>query len=376
MITFPTLFKRTSTNAKQQWTIIVEGATYFTEAGQVGGIINRTEPTKCIGKNIGKSNETTDEEQAYVEAKSKWDKKLRLDYTEDITAVDSAKTRNFMPMLAKKFQDRKDKVIYPCYTQRKSDGIRCILTAEGGFTRNGEKHATIPHIEKLFKPIFEEYPDAIFDGELYNHDLHDEFEELCSLIRKKKPTINDLFDAEEKIQYHIFDCPIIGDLIQEDPFIDRYNEMVRILISYKLANTKSIKIVYTYILNSEADVESYQHQFLDEGYEGIIIRINGPYENKRSSYLLKLKIFDDDEFEITDVVPGKGNRETWAAKVWCKTKNNEPFKAGIIGNKLFCQTLLANKNNVIGKEGTVRYFGFTNGNLPRHGKLKCIRDYE
>ena len=72
-----------------------------------------------MGMNIGKKNETSPEEQAISEATSKWEKKEKTGYTDNITAVDTC-TAYVEPMLAKKYGDVE--FSFPIYSQPKLDG--------------------------------------------------------------------------------------------------------------------------------------------------------------------------------------------------------------------------------------------------------------
>ena len=55
------------------------------------------------------------------------------------------------------------------------------------FTRNGKQIDSIPHILESLKDFFKKNPYAILDGELYNHDLRDNFNKITSLVRKQTP---------------------------------------------------------------------------------------------------------------------------------------------------------------------------------------------
>ena len=131
-----TIYKQTKTGATQEWTIEVVGNKYRTHSGQVGGAITTNEWTVVYGKNVGKANGTTNEEQALKEAEAKRTKKLESGYFENIKHI--GKKQYFEPMLAGKWEDRKDKIEYPIYSQPKLDGIRCIVTIDGMFSRNGK----------------------------------------------------------------------------------------------------------------------------------------------------------------------------------------------------------------------------------------------
>ena len=89
-------------------------------------------------------------------------------------------------MLAHKYNT--DKADYPAYMQPKLDGVRCLFTAKGAFSRTGKQFMNVYHIEQQLKTFFAANPNAVLDGELYNHELKDDFEKIISLVRKTKPT--------------------------------------------------------------------------------------------------------------------------------------------------------------------------------------------
>lgn len=376
MTTLPILYKRNTTGSIQQWQIFVENDTYYTEAGQVDGTITISSPTACKSKNSDKANATTGSTQALAEAQSKWKKQIKKGYTENINEVDAALTNFFHPMLAHKFVDHKHKIQYPVNCQTKFDGFRMILSAKGAFSREGNEMVTVPHLIELFKPIIKKYPGIIIDGEAYNHELHDDFQRLCSILKKTKPTIADLFESAENIKYYIYDCPQVDQLTMKDSFQDRNIRLKEVLTEFNLIRHPSIVFVKTDTINSEEEVQIKHDEYAAEGYEGIIIRVNGPYEQKRSKYLLKYKVFDDDEFEIIDIQEGRGNRAGIAARVCCITKDKKTFSAGIIGDVNYCKDLLKNRNTIISKKATVRYFGLSNDDIPRFPKMVIVRDYE
>ena len=84
------------------------------------------------------------------------------------------------PMLAHKFNP--DKAVFPALLQPKLDGVRCVFTKEGAFSRTGKEFKNVDHIIKTLKPLFKKYPYIRLDGELYNHKLKDDFETRVNLI--------------------------------------------------------------------------------------------------------------------------------------------------------------------------------------------------
>ena len=107
----PILFARTNTGAIQTWTIEIDGNKYRTQYGQIDGAIQITEWTLCEGKNSGKKNATSSDDQAVKEAKATWKKKKESGYFENIKDIDD--TSFTEPMLAKNYDDYKDDLKYP-----------------------------------------------------------------------------------------------------------------------------------------------------------------------------------------------------------------------------------------------------------------------
>lgn len=376
----PTLYKRTSTGAAQQWTMIVDGDKYWTEYGQVDGKIQSTKPTTASPKNVGRSNETTAEEQALSEAQSKWQKKVDKDYHEDIKDIDKFQ---FEPMLAKKVGKQGHKLEGDgVYVSPKLDGIRCYITKDGAFSRNHNQFVTTKFIEEDLKPFFEKYPNAILDGEVYNHEYKHDFNKITSLIRQEKNIDSETWEeVSEKLQYFIFDIPMIeGEDDLEISFVDRMYSPKLSVLKDCITSTHRLKIlnqkfISNFTLDSE-EVEEYKSARLAEGYEGIMIRDgNAPYEMKRSATLLKSKDFNDDEFEIADVSEGDGNRSGMMGRIHLVCEAGS-FEANCRGNREFFRELLNEKEKFIGKMATVRFANLTPGGKPRHGCVIAIRDYE
>lgn len=360
----PVLYKRNTNGSTQQWSIHIVNNQFYTREGLVNGAITESKPTICEVKNEGQSNERSPEKQAEFEAKAKWKKQRERGYVEDIAQIDTPDIEGFKPMLAHKLEDYEEGLVYPLYAQRKSDGIRCIISKDGAWTRNGKVVLTIPHIQNALKPVFEKYPETVLDGELYNHDLHADFNKIASLVKKTKPSIEDLFESEEKVQYHVYDAIRIGNLTENDNFIDRSK-----LIKQILNKVEHIHIVETYTVKNREQIDEMHSKFVEEGYEGLMLRCNAPYQQKRSKYLLKYKHFDSDEFTVLDIVEGRGNRANMAATVYFRTHEGKPFSAGIIGDESFCKDLLYKKEEYIGKLATVKFFKYTPDVVPRFPKV-------
>jgi DNA ligase-1 len=352
-----TIYKKTKTGATQEWTIEVSDNKYRTHSGQVGGQITTNAWTVVYGKNEGKANGTTDIEQALKEAIAKRTKKLESGYFESITNIDTK--QYFEPMLAAKWEDYKDKIQYPIYSQAKLDGIRCILTKDGMFSRNGKPIISAPHIFDSVKPLFETNPNLVFDGELYADKFANDFNKIVSLVKKTKPTADDLKESKELIEYHIYDLPS-----SDKNFIQRAYDLAILFETHKQLHSHC-RIVETYKVPSEDVVTELYEKYVEEGYEGQMLRLDGKYENKRSKNLLKHKSFVDEEYTILDICEGEGNRTGTAGYMVFETAEGKPFKSNVKGTWDETAEMLKNKKQLIGKQATIKYFNLTPDGIPR-----------
>lgn len=362
---FPILYKRIETGNIQQWQIIAHRNSFYTVEGVVNGKLTQSKPTFCDYTNQGKSNERTPDKQAEFMANAKWKKQIEKGYVENIHDIDASHVGYYKPMLAFKYEDYASDIVYPCFISYKIDGIRCVITRDGAQSRNGKTIVSIPHILESLKYVFEKYPDTILDGELYNHKLHDNFNEITSIVKKTKPSVEDLLLSRQLIQYHIFDAPRVGQgLTEKHKYSDRIQRLSEIIEC-----DDNIQLVPTYTIHNEDGIIKYHDKFVQEGYEGAMVRIDGQYENKRSRLLLKVKKFHTEEFIIVDIREGRGNKANMAGNVVCRTKYGKTFSAGINGDEEYCRELLINKDDYILKKATVKFFAYTPDGVPRFPKI-------
>jgi DNA ligase-1 len=353
-----TIYKKTQTGATQEWTIEVSDNKYRTHSGQCGGQITTNAWTVVYGKNEGKVNGTTDNEQALKEAIAKRTKKLESGYFEDITNIDTK--QYFEPMLAAKWEDYKDKIQYPIYSQAKLDGIRCIVTKDGMFSRNGKAIISAPHIRESLSEVFDVYPDMILDGELYADKFANDFNKIVSLVKKTKPTDADLKESKKNIQYWIYDIPS-----QNTTFGERCYILDELFDTELESFEKHCVLVETDTCKTESEVMEFYEQYVDAGYEGQILRVDAKYENKRSKSLLKHKSFIDEEFTIKDICEGEGNRTGTAGYMVFETADGKPFKSNVKGTWDETAEMLKSKKELIGKQATIKYFNLTPDGIPR-----------
>ena len=271
-------------------------------------------------------------------------------------------------MLAHKYNP--DKADYPAYIQPKLDGVRCLFTKDGAFSRAGNQFMNVKHIEKALENFFNKNSTAVLDGELYNHGLKDDFEKIISLVKKKKPTDKQRDEAAELVQYHVYDIASFAHATYENRLS---------IISTMLTYTYPVCKVETKVVLDHDEAVSYHRYCLKQGYEGSIYRsISGKYKGTRSWDLMKFKDFHDDEAVIVGYETGKGKRQGTLGKFIMQ--DDEGIEFGCPPGKGYdykdLAGMLNNVHDYIGQRATFTYFQRTKAGSYRHPLYKCLRNYE
>jgi len=370
------LYKKSKTGKNNEWEILVEVSEIKVIHGQADGKKQIDSTVIEKGKNLGKINFTTKEEQAELQAESKWKKQLDKGYVEDINDVDVIV---YLPMLAQTFskiddktgkeKGRKKHIKYPALISRKLDGVRCLASVEDGkvilLTRKNKRY---PHLEHLFEMINEvlSNDNIILDGELYVHG-EGTFQRLVGLVKRETLTDEDKEDMK-LIKYRVYDCIVKDDLNMS--FVDRFNHIKSVISQHG----NKIEVVENEEINSEQEIDEIYGKYMSEGYEGAMLRNkDGIYGiNERSNDLQKYKKFFDDEFKVIDIVDGVGRAKGTAILV-CETKDGQEFRARPKGTDEYRKELFLNKDNYIGLDVTVTYFELTDDGIPRFPVAKGFR---
>ena len=285
---------------------------------------------------------------------------------------------HFKPMLAHKFDNKRVDWSKPVFIQPKLDGIRCIMTADGCYSRNGKKFMNVQHLyTKAIQDLFKVNPLLVIDGELYNHDLRDNFEKIVSLVRKQKPKPEDRKEAHQLIQYHVYDFVMAYkgklDLIESD--MNRYEKRMHQLVCTDMYG-KHIRYVPARGVHTLDKAKEIHNSFLEQGYEGSILRLDGPYKCGRSYDLMKFKDFSDTEAKIVGWVEGKGKREGTVGKFIAMDSNGIKFGMPVMDKFKYLQRNFKKMQSYVGRIATFTYFERTKAGSYRHPLFKTLRDYE
>jgi len=283
------------------------------------------------------------------------------------------------PMLAYPVSDKPIDYTKPTFIQPKLDGVRCLIQAEftdvlkdlkvKAYSRTGKEWKNIDHILQSLVPFFKKYPDVILDGELYNHVLRDDFEKIISLVRKQKPTREDMSEARKLVQFHCYD--IVDETL---PFSQRNDFILKAVYN----NYDYIRILPCQQVTSEDSARKIHKLNLDAGFEGSILRSDNKYQCKRSHALRKFKDFSDAEATIIGYLDGKGKRTGTLGKFIMQDDNGVEFGCppGKGYNYKQLATILENIGDYIGQRATFTFFERTKAGSYRHPLFKCIRNYE
>lgn len=396
-----TLYKRTKTSAIQFWEIQTVSCPSHTIISKKSGQLGTDSPiihneTLTEGKNLGKANATNHEQQAKLQAKSDWLKKKDEGYKsvsdlgilvgptdeaykrEETKAIFDSILKKFLednlpqfnsdaagnpkPMLALDYTKVKN-ITYPCYIQPKLDGVRCLMIVEVKrpgiavkfLSRSGKEYTTLGHIKQdLSTAGLQE--SFILDGELYSDSIP--FQSIVSAVKKQSPD-------SLKLQFRAYD--IVNDGKQSER-ASQTSDLVRKI------NSPLITAVETYIVNSADKVKEQHDNFVQAGYEGAMLRLfDGIYgQGQRSRHLLKVKEFDETEFEFECFEQGQREEDLIAV---CCNANGIKFRAKMIGTKLQKQILETECGELQGAMLTVKHFGYTEDGLPRFPIGKGFRNY-
>ena len=283
-----------------------------------------------------RTNVKTGYEKALKRAQTMWNN----EYT---------KCNQVLPMLANKWENRQKYINQPFYVQPKLDGVRLLVSKDGGISRTGK---IVPGTEILGKGLEE---GQYVDGEAFDPNLN--FEELTSTF-KTDPL---------KLKFHVFDYFDLNKL--DMTFEERWAKVNSL-------KNPHYEYVETTLVMLREHVPMVHKKHVEEGHEGTMIRdMQSVYEvGQRSNYLLKYKDFQTEEYPIVDVKEGTGREKGTA--IWVCKAGEQHFSARPEGTLEVRRKFLEEKDKYIGKQLTVRFQNLTALGVPRFPVGVVVRDYE
>lgn len=382
-----TLYQLDTNNNVKVWEIGVRNNLTYSEivvrSGRLNGKMVENVSIITAGKNDGRSNETNHYTQALSEMESTIKNQIRKGYVYELKdAKNSAVLGSGIPapMLAQKYdKDGKQKGSKTLkqlglegkeiIVQPKLDGNRCMIKVENGtatmWTRKGDLMPVqlshiIGDVEGLvLNGIIDIKGNFILDGELFSNEIS--FNTLNGLIKRVKASLEEI-EKRKFIKFHIYDVMLN----------DGYEVRSKIVKEFE---TENIVVVPSFKIRANEEViQEHLERFLNDGHEGLMIRQLGMgYDNKRSWQLLKVKVFEDEEFELIGF--DEDVRKGFVGAFALKDKKGNIFRAGASGQSVEERTeMLNNPKKYIGKMATICFFGRSEYGIPRFPKFKSIRE--
>lgn len=268
------------------------------------------------------------------------------------------------------------------YASRKLDGVRCIIRKEGNttiaYSRQGNEFTTLG---KIVDYVAQLEGDFVLDGEvcLMNANGNEDFQGIMKEIKRKDHTI-------QNPKYIVFDSLLLDEFdtkTSKRKLTERIKDLSNV-------NGEYVSFLEQTRVESKEHLKTINQYANDNGYEGIMLRQDVPYEGKRTKKLLKCKTFYDAEYIVKRldfenhriIQDGKEVSIPMLAQVWIEHKGFEVA----VGSGWSQEQRIYYKqfpDQLIGKTITVKYFEETNnqngGTSLRFPTVKCVhgetRDY-
>jgi len=264
---------------------------------------------------------------------------------------------------------------FPIYGQPKINGVRCNVYLENGEvkmkSKEGEQYV-VEHIINWFSERLDLFEDIngkpiVYDGELYIHN------EKLQYIRSAvvKPNLN-----TPSVTYEVYDVaiPEHSNAVRFAMVKHKLRECVDFDGNYK--PNVPVKFVRTFKLINDTHVQAKTDQFITDGYEGIILRkISAPYQfGKRTINMLKLKRLIDEEFQIIGIAPQDNDPEL--GLYVCTTTNGMEFKVTPTEDEDYKLLMMMTPHLFLNKMLTCSFYEYTDSGIPFHIVHNIVRDYE
>jgi len=217
--------------------------------------------------------------------------------------------KNFIPefavLLAKKFEEHSHKIKGNFVVTEKLDGNRIIVIKDNGivksFTRQGNQYEGLEEIESDIANL--PLDNIVFDGELIADTQGSTIEvyaETTSKARSKGANKTGLL-------FHIFDVLPLDEFqkgMSKDKCIVRKQKLSSIFENNNLLHCREVKPLY--IGDDLSQINKLMEYANEQQWEGLMVNLDKPYVCKRSDYILKLKVFNEADVRVLNVLEGTG----------------------------------------------------------------------
>lgn len=357
-----TLYKTNKNGSIQQWSVETNGATITCTFGKAGGKM-QTKDTICTGKNIGRANESTPEQQAELEAAALVEKKKKSGYSTDKSAPVIVQ----LPQKVKPYQDQIKNVKFKAFSTPKLNGVNATywLLDDGSLkltSRGGETYPAIPHLEPYVKTLMDFLGTTAFNAELYIHGEH--LQDIQSAV--KKPN-----ELSPRLEFNIFEFPLMNSTYEVKQQI--MLETLSDLSNFFEDEANLVNLITGVEVYNHDDIEQHYNQCMACGLEGTVIyNSDAKYQfNTRSSDVFKYKKTIDGEYQIVDMETDKNGHPVFH----CITPEGKIFKVKPKGTDAERKQIVVDfESKYLNQWYKIEYEMLSKGQVPLKGVGICLRD--
>lgn len=219
--------------------------------------------------------------------------------------------QEFKVQLANKYDSKKNYKVDFFFATPKLDGIRAFWTKNTPnvlWSRGGKEFVGLEHVLEDIKKIIDADDTIEFlDGELFAEKT--EFSDIQGTVVSN---VNYTHEDKNRIKYNIF--AVGGDKFNTTE--DMQLKLISLAENYRYPNLNYI--LAQKIQNDAQKIRDMAKMYVDDGYEGIMLRHpKTAYEFKRSDSLLKFKFFDEADLDVVGMVEGAGKYEGMLGALVC-----------------------------------------------------------
>jgi len=289
------------------------------------------------GKNKGRSNETSDEEQALLEFERKVKKKKEEGYVEnkedaiigEEIVVSSTLTQSFAPCKPiSKIKEKDDAYDGTWLAERKYNGSCILLHNTGkkriGYTRRIKPITEILSIVDEIKTNLDKLPDeSLVIGELVAFDSNGQEEPKVlkavttetTTEAKAKSKYDSLLSEGYTFKYNVFDVIFwYGEDVTDRTFLERL-EITKFFGERKIET-------FTNEMAEKGKQDDWEGFILRQAEDSITFTMNGKPKRKGS---YKFKFIETTDCIVARVCPGSGKHEVRFARFRLYQYENSPF---------------------------------------------------
>jgi len=253
------------------------------------------------------------------------------------------------------------------YVSRKLDGVRCICIIDENsdakfYSRAGNEFKTLGKIAEVIKASGAK--NVILDGEvcILDEKGDEDFQSIIKEIGRKNHTI----EFPRLITFDILTPDNFDTGTSRNILGKRYEALDAFMDIYMKSFNNHISMTYQEIVEDDKQLEDQIAKANKYGWEGLMIRKNDIYKGKRSSDILKIKSFVDDEYIVVAVensinrviVEGKEVEEMMLKNIIIEHKGSKVHVGSGFSHEQRRHYFL-NPNDIVGKTVTVQYFEAT-----------------